>query len=59
MLEQMKNDCLSYEQSICSTSKRTLDRKTKLIASVFEVRIIDELPRNEAGKILYSKFNDI
>lgn len=39
--------------------KELLIEKTKLIASVFEVRIIDELPRNEAGKILYSKFNDI
>ena len=37
--------------------KELLVEKTKLVASVFDVRIIDEIPRNEAGKILYSKFN--
>lgn len=37
--------------------KELLIEKTKLVASVFDVRIIDEIPRNEAGKILYSKFN--
>lgn len=37
--------------------KELLVEKTKLVASVFEVRIIDEIPRNDAGKILYSKFN--
>lgn len=37
--------------------KDLLVEKTKLVASVFEVRIIDEIPRNDAGKILYSKFN--
>lgn len=37
--------------------KDLLVEKTRLVASVFEVRIIDEIPRNDAGKILYSKFN--
>lgn len=37
--------------------KELLVEKTKLIASVFDVRIVDIIPRNEAGKILYSKFN--
>lgn len=31
--------------------------KTKLVASAFEVKVIDEIPKNEAGKILYSKLN--
>ena len=42
-----------YAQSV----KELLVEKTKLVASVFDVRIVDEIPRNEAGKILYSKFN--
>ena len=37
--------------------KEILVEKTKLVASAFEVRIIDAIPKNEAGKILYSKLN--
>ena len=37
--------------------KEILVEKTKLVASAFEVRIIDSIPKNEAGKILYSKLN--
>ena len=33
--------------------KEELVNKTKIVASAFEVRIIDEIPRNDAGKILY------
>ena len=29
--------------------------KTKLVASAFEVKVVDSIPKNEAGKILYSK----
>lgn len=36
--------------------KELLVEKTKLVASAFEVRAVDKMPRNEAGKILYSKF---
>ena len=32
-----------------------LIRKTHIIASAFKVIVIPEIPKNEAGKILYSK----
>ena len=35
--------------------KEELIEKTKLVASAFEVRVINAIPKNEAGKILYSK----
>lgn len=35
--------------------KEELVDKTKLVASAFDVKVIDVLPKNEAGKILYSK----
>lgn len=37
--------------------KEVLVDKTKLVASAFEIKVIDEIPKNEAGKILYSKLN--
>lgn len=40
-----------------SAVKEVLVEKTKLVASVFEIKVIDEIPKNEAGKILYSKLN--
>jgi len=38
--------------------KEELVARLKLVASSFEVRIIDEIPKNEAGKILYAKLNN-
>lgn len=35
--------------------KEELVEKTKVVASAFEVKVIDEIPKNEAGKILYSE----
>ena len=35
--------------------KEELVSRLKLVASSFEVRVIDEIPKNEAGKILYAK----
>ena len=40
-----------------SAVKEVLVEKTKLVASAFEIKVIDEIPKNEAGKILYSKLN--
>lgn len=37
--------------------KEVLVEKTKLVASAFVIKVIDEIPKNEAGKILYSKLN--
>ena len=35
--------------------KERLVDKTKLVASAFEIKVVDAIPKNEAGKILYSK----
>ena len=38
--------------------KEELVNRLKLVASSFEVRIIPEIPKNEAGKILYAKLEN-
>ena len=38
--------------------KDELVARLKLVASSFEVRIIDAIPKNEAGKILYAKLDN-
>lgn len=38
--------------------KEELVSRLKLVASSFEVRIINEIPKNEAGKILYAKLEN-
>ena len=35
--------------------KERLVDKTKLVASAFEIKVVNSIPKNEAGKILYSK----
>ena len=45
------------DDKYASAVKDVLVEKTKLVASAFEVRVIDRIPKNEAGKILYSKLN--
>lgn len=35
--------------------KERLVDKTKLVASAFEVKVVASIPKNEAGKVLYSK----
>ena len=37
--------------------KEELVSRLKLVATSFEVRIINEIPKNEAGKVLYAKLN--
>ena len=37
--------------------KDILVQKTHIVATSFEIRIIDEIPKNEAGKKLYSKLS--
>lgn len=43
------------DESYKAQVKEELVNRLKLVASSFEVRIIDEIPKNEAGKILYAK----
>jgi acyl-coenzyme A synthetase/AMP-(fatty) acid ligase len=37
--------------------KDTLVQKTHIVATSFEVRFIADIPKNEAGKKLYSKLS--
>ena len=37
--------------------KEELVDKTKLVATAFEIKVIPAIPKNEAGKVLYSKLN--
>lgn len=46
------------DESYKAQVKDELVTKLKLVASSFEVRIINEIPKNEAGKILYSKLDN-
>lgn len=39
-------------------AKDELVAKTKIVASAFEVKTIDSMPKNEAGKTLYSKLQN-
>jgi hypothetical protein len=34
-------------------------KKTKIVASAFAVEVINSIPENEVGKILYSKLNNV
>ncbi len=45
---------LTDEKFIAAVKDELVD-KTKIVASAFDVKVIDSLPKNEAGKILYSK----
>ena len=38
--------------------KDTLVQKTHIVATSFQIRVIDEIPKNEAGKKLYSKLQN-
>ena len=38
--------------------KEELVSRLKLVATSFEVRIIKEIPKNEAGKVLYAKLEN-
>lgn len=46
------------DESLTDKVKDELIAKTKLIATVFEIRVIPAIPKNEAGKVLYSKLNE-
>lgn len=46
------------DELVASGVKDELVAKTKLVATAFEVRVISAIPKNEAGKVLYSKLNE-
>ena len=43
------------DSSLTDAVKEELVAKTKIVASAFEIKIIDAIPKNEAGKTLYSQ----
>ena len=45
------------DEKLSTSVKEELVEKTKLVATAFEVKVIPAIPKNEAGKILYSKLN--
>lgn len=44
----------SYKEGV----KEELVSRLRLVATSFEVRIIDQIPKNEAGKVLYAKLDN-
>lgn len=47
------------DEDMVAGVKDELVAKTKLVATAFEVRVILAIPKNEAGKTLYSKLNEL
>lgn len=43
--------------NLTASVKEELVDKTKLVATAFEIKVISAIPKNEAGKVLYSKLN--
>jgi acyl-coenzyme A synthetase/AMP-(fatty) acid ligase len=47
------------DEKLVATVKEELVEKTKLVATAFEIKVIPAIPKNEAGKTLYSKLEII
>ena len=47
------------DEKFVASVKEELVEKTKLVATAFEVKVIPAIPKNEAGKVLYSKLEII
>lgn len=47
------------DESLTAGVKDELVAKTMLVATAFEIRVIPAIPKNEAGKVLYSKLNEL
>ena len=45
------------DEKLVASVKEELVEKTKLVATAFEVKVIPAIPKNEAGKVLYSKLS--
>lgn len=43
------------DERLTASVKEELVEKTKMVATAFEIKVISAIPKNEAGKILYSK----
>ena len=47
------------DEKMSMVVKEELVDKTKLVATAFEIKVISSIPKNEAGKILYSKLQEV
>jgi len=47
------------DEELSASVKEELVEKTKLVATAFEMKVIPAIPKNEAGKVLYSKLEII
>lgn len=45
------------DEKLSAFVKEELVEKTKLVATAFEMKVIPAIPKNEAGKVLYSKLD--
>ena len=45
------------DEKLSAFVKEELVEKTKLVATAFEMKVIPAIPKNEAGKVLYSKLS--
>lgn len=45
------------DERLTASVKEELVEKTKLVATAFEIKVISAIPKNDAGKVLYSKLN--
>ena len=45
------------DERLTASVKEELVEKTKLVATAFEIKVISTIPKNDAGKVLYSKLN--
>jgi acyl-coenzyme A synthetase/AMP-(fatty) acid ligase len=45
------------DERLTALVKEELVEKTKLVATAFEIKVISAIPKNDAGKVLYSKLN--
>ena len=45
------------DEKLSASVKEELVEKTKLVATAFEMKVIPAIPKNEAGKVLYSKLD--
>ena len=64
---QIENVCVGTDEKMIvyitdaaktQAVKNVLIEKTHIVATSFEIRIIPEIPKNEAGKILFSKLDN-
>jgi hypothetical protein len=45
------------DEGLTVSVKEELVEKTKLVATAFEIKVIPAIPKDEAGKTLYSKLS--